>query len=362
MNGEISELIERNLSEAVAAVQAQIKIPSVKAAPLPNMPFGQPIANALEHMLALGQKLGFTTRNVDGHVGVVEYGTGEEMLGIFCHLDVVPEGMGWTYPPFGAEIHQGRIYGRGAMDNKGPAICTLYALAAIKEADLPLKRRVQVLFGCDEESGWDCMRHYSKVEKLPDIGFSPDAEYPLAYAEKGIIQAYFKKKYASKIKIESGSRVNVIPGEAVAWVPIDASAVGSTDNIRVQADGKMTRITAIGVGGHAAHPENATNAMLILLQTLATLPLEGEDKATVQFLADTLRLDNYGESAGLSYADASGRLTLSPGILQCDHEGLKLALDLRHPVAQKTDKVLVPGTSTARRTCSQNRRRTGKIG
>jgi succinyl-diaminopimelate desuccinylase len=139
--------------EIITSVQAALRIRSVGEDEKDGMPFGEGIQKALEHCLELSQTLGFKTVNVDNMIGYAEYGEGDEMVAVLGHLDVVPEGGGWTYPPYAAEIHDGKIYGRGATDDKGPTIGALYALKAIKDLRLPLKRRVRIMFGLNEEAG-----------------------------------------------------------------------------------------------------------------------------------------------------------------------------------------------------------------
>lgn len=118
--------------------------------------------------------MGFETRNFDGYAGDVRMGPlGVDPLAILVHLDVVPAGDGWTVPPFAAEIEDGRMYGRGMSDDKGPAAAALYAMYAMKKAGLPLKREVRLIFGCDEESGWECMKYYMAHCDMPPHRLQP---------------------------------------------------------------------------------------------------------------------------------------------------------------------------------------------
>ena len=176
-------------SELIASLQEVIRIKSV-GEDGGEHPFGDGPHACLEACLALGKKLGFRTASVDDMAGYVEYGEGDEMIAVLGHLDVVPEGDGWNYPPYGAVIDNGRMYGRGTVDDKGPTIAAFYALKAIKDAGVPLSRRIRIIFGLDEERGSRCIKHYvQKGEELPVMGFTPDGEYPIIYAEKGILNA-----------------------------------------------------------------------------------------------------------------------------------------------------------------------------
>ena len=173
----VEQFIDNNKDALVRSVQEIVRFPSVEApAAGPGAPFGEAVRGALENALNLGKSFGFETTNLDGYAGCIDYGCGEEMLGVVAHVDVVPEGEGWIHPPYAAEIADGRIYGRGTMDDKGPAVCAIYALAAIKAAGIPMRRRVRIILGTNEETGWGCMDHYRKVAEIPTLTFSPDAD------------------------------------------------------------------------------------------------------------------------------------------------------------------------------------------
>lgn len=161
--------IDEHKDELVEKLQQCVRINSVRddGSTREGAPFGEGAAKCLEDTLNTAKEMGFEVKNLDGYCGTVDYGTGEEQLGILAHLDVVPEGEGWTYPPYAAEIHDGRLYGRGTMDDKGPAFAALFGLAAVKASGVETKRRVRLILGCDEECGMGCLHHYNEVEKAP---------------------------------------------------------------------------------------------------------------------------------------------------------------------------------------------------
>ena len=203
MNAIVDRWISDHKDEIVKALQESVRIPSVEGTAEAGAPFGANVKRALDHALELGKGFGFETRDMDGYIGLIDHGEGEETLGIMCHLDVVPEGEGWDHPPYGAEIVDGNIVGRGTMDDKGPAISAIYALAAVKAAGLKMRRKVRIMLGCDEESGWGCMSHYYEHEKMPDMAFSPDADYPVVNSEKGIVHATFIRRFSSKLRLDA---------------------------------------------------------------------------------------------------------------------------------------------------------------
>ncbi len=339
------DYVEQTLVEQAASLQALIRIPSLKAPEEGSMPFGRNIQLALDEALALGKRLGFKTRDLDGYAGIFDWGEGEEVLGILAHLDVVPAGDGWTMEPFGGQLHDGKIYGRGTLDNKGPSVSALYALAAIKEAGIPLKRRVRIILGCDEESGWACMEHYKKHEKLPELSFSPDGMYPLVYSEKAVLQMGFSRALSnSQIRINAGERSNVVPGVARATIKrslLPASFLETEGfTISIMPEGEYATLQVTGLGAHASTPEQGKNALLMLIQLLNTLPLEGEDALIIKTLANAFKMDYHGESLGIDVADESGRLTLNLGILNWDANGLSLKLDSRVPHSLTSEQVI----------------------
>lgn len=188
--------------ELIKNLQELIKIPSVHAeANIPNEPFGKNTIKALEYTLNLGKKLGFRVKNVDGYCGYIEFGEGTELIGIVGHLDVVPEGENWTYPPFEAYIEDNKIYGRGAIDDKGPVITSLYAMKSVMdyftENNITINKRVRLILGLNEERDWKCIDYYKKHEEIPSIGFSPDADFPCIYAEKGLISPFLIMGYST---------------------------------------------------------------------------------------------------------------------------------------------------------------------
>lgn len=348
MNRTVETFIDSQKEAIIRSVQESIRFPSVEAPSAgEGAPFGEAVKGALEHALELGRSFGFEVSNLDGYAGCIDYGEGEEMLGVVCHVDVVPEGEGWSYPPYAAELHDGKIFGRGAMDDKGPAICAIYALAAVKQAALPMKRRVRIILGTNEETGWGCMEHYKKVAEIPTMSISPDAEYPLVNSEKGIYHATLRCKARTKIRINGGTRANVVCGKAKVFVPVSIAEVekalpvvlerGMTADMTALENG--TELIINGLDAHGSMPEHGKNAMQAAFALLAALPLEGEDKRVAGILHERFKFDMHGESLGLDREDSSGRLTLNPGVIEWGEEGFDLSIDVRHPTGMDVNEV-----------------------
>lgn len=220
-----------------------LSIPSVKTAPNDLAPFGKGIDRALQYYMSLAGNMGFQARTVDGYYGVVEYRSkhteGDDSIGVYVHVDVVPPNDGWESDAFKPVIREGRIYGRGTVDNKGPAMAVLYALKLLKEQDVPLRKRIKIIVATDEENGWNCMKRYrNNGEELPAIGFAPDLQFPVVCGEKGQINLdLFMPTSAPSagsssarhllLKFKAGAQINQVPDIAEATVRWDNTEVSS---------------------------------------------------------------------------------------------------------------------------------------
>lgn len=327
-----------------------------------GIPYGPHALAALEHMLALGTAEGFKAVNLDNHVGYLEYGEGEDYIGVLCHLDVVPAGSYWTHEPFGGTILEDRIVGRGALDDKGPAVASFYALKAIKDAGIPLKHSVRLILGLNEETGSKCIAHYNKTEKPPLMGFTPDADFPVIYAEKGITSFKLKADFKRSINpigldlltVEGGTVVNMVPDTCTAQFSIDPSASYGLQALYAamaayQAQNPVSLILSEpdlllslkGTSAHASTPEAGHNAVSHMMAFLATLPLGDSDMGrTIASYNRLIGLEYYGQSLGMGLTDEpSGNLTLNVGTLRMDLDGMEAHINVRYPVTFTADAV-----------------------
>lgn len=342
---DFKRYIHAHSDELFASLAALVRIPSVEGEPEEGAPFGKEPARCLHEMLALCEKLGFPTENMDDRVGWCEYGEGEEMVAVLGHLDVVPAGDGWTESePFSGEIKNGRIYGRGTMDDKGPMVAAVYALAALKQSGFQPSRRIRVIFGTNEETGCGDMAWYaSHGGKMPVMGFTPDGEYPLINGEKGILN----ESYAVQLhqtgawqlsRVQGGVAGNVVPDYACAVLTAPAGAsLPDAEHITVTAVPGGYQVEAVGVSAHGSHPEQGENAIGRLVCYLDRLPLEGDAKQAVHFLAEKLGTDPYGERLlGRRLEDAlSGPMSCNWGLIEGDAQHLWIKLNYRYPVTME---------------------------
>ena len=351
MDAKLNAIIESMHDEMIDTLQKWIRVPSVKGEAAPGAPFGKEVRSMLDMALADCEQMGFKTQNFDGYIAHADLGEGsdEDALAILAHLDVVPEGDGWKYPPYGAVIENGRMYGRGTSDDKGPAVAALYAMKAVKDVGIPLRRKVRLILGCDEESGWEDIAHYNKVATMPRMGFSPDASYPIINIEKGIcrleLHGVLSNEGLQVIAFNNGERPNVIPGRASALVAGDAATVAQAEAAakkldipaEVQLTDKGVSITVTGISGHAAYPETARNANGEMLLLLRELGVQGD----LRLLADKIGLDYKGEGLEISVSDGiSGYLTCNLGIIRAGEGGVYATLDIRYPVMTNPDMII----------------------
>ena len=349
------QFIENHFSEMIRDLATLVAIPSVKGEAAEGMPFGEGPAAALECMLGLAKKYGFHTENHEGYVGTIDLDPElPTTLGVLCHLDVVPAGKkDWRSPPFSLYISGGKMYGRGVIDNKGPAIAVLYAMRALKESGLPITQNVRFIVGTDEESGSSDIAYYKNKAALPPRVFTPDAEYPVINIEKGRVRGEFTTY--SGFAVGSRSILSAFGGTVFNAVPESAYAIvrgfEETELIAAsrafpklsftfeQADDNCTKVNVVGKSAHASQPERGDNAVTGLCAYLGTLETNDETGSSFARLAAAFAYgDTKGESLGVAVSDEeSGALTLVFSILDY-HEGIiNGKFDCRFPVSQTLD-------------------------
>ena len=348
MEQKVYELIEGYREAYIDTLRRWVRIPSVKGEAAEGAPFGREVRTMLDTAMADAREMGFDVRNFDGYACDVTMGGAEEKIAVLGHLDVVPVGDGWTKPPFEGLIENGRIYGRGTNDDKGPALAALFAMKAIREAGIPLKKSIRLILGCDEESGWEDMEYYGAHEQIPDIGFSPDASFPLINTEKGMLGLELRAPAAAAglkiLEAATGDRVNVIPGECrvlaeggeemAARVKAYAQRTGLPYTAEVTDRGVWLKAT--GIPGHSAYPEGKRNAIGMMLLLLRELGAEGP----VATLAEAVGLESDGTSLGCACRDEVSRgLTCNMGILRLENGAWYATLDMRCPVTADQEKL-----------------------
>ncbi len=357
-NIELHEALERYFAEHrgefIESICRLIAVRSVNAQAEPGMPYGKGPAEALQLALQMAEQLGLSTHNADNYAGTADLNRHETKLGILVHLDVVPEGEHWRTDPFEGILQDGKLYGRGASDDKGPAVAAMYALAAVKALGIELNSNVRLIFGTDEESGCRDLRYYFARYPVPPYLFTADGEFPVLNTEKGGLFTAFSAKFPATAFIEEqagimyargGSRSNVVPGEAEALIRgLKQSEV--TDalqhlipipgvKVQVSNSGTDVLLTVLGKSTHASEPQSGSNAVTALLALLSVLPLP--DSPGLNALRHVGQLfphgDVHGLAAGIAMEDElSGKLTVNLAILDYTSASLTGVLDCRLPL------------------------------
>ncbi len=311
-----------------------------------NAPFGKACRDVLDAMLDIAKRDGFTTRDVDGYAGVVEYGTGDETFGVLGHLDIVPLGEGWTKDPLKVTLEDGYLFGRGVMDDKGPALAGYYALRIIRDLNIPLKKRVMLITGCDEESGMECMNYYCDHAEVPQMGFVPDANFPVIYGEKGGLHVGLVSDDSTVIKkMHAGSRPNIVIGKADCTVEtitdeqekmfkFYCDSQGVEGNIVKSEEGITYHID--GVFAHAAFPYNGINAAVLLFNFVG---IAYEDQLSKDLY--TMLKDWMGKPVGI---DKDGLymsfLTMNTGVVNVENNHTDILIDIRYPNDTNADEIM----------------------
>ncbi|WP_394228932.1 dipeptidase PepV [Bacillus thuringiensis] len=356
-----TEEVAKRKDDLIRDTQQFLQIKSVweEESAKEGAPFGEGVEKALSFMLHKGEAEGFASKNLEGYAGHLEMGQGEELVGILCHVDVVPEGDGWTTPAYSADIRDGKIFARGAIDDKGPTMAAYYAMKIVKELGLPLSKRVRMIIGTDEESNWKCVDHYFKNEEMPTIGFAPDADFPIINAEKGISDIQVvqngseeKKGTYELVSFDSGRRLNMVPDFAEAVITgedVNALTVAYEEYLQTAKkigkstiEGNTVTLQIEGISAHGSTPEKGENAGLLLANFLTTVSLDGKATAFAIFATETFTGDIFGEKATIAYKDEiSGPLTVNVGRLSYTKEnGGNLGLNVRYPVTTNFEEMI----------------------
>lgn len=340
---------EEYLDSAVILLSQLISFPSVMGEAEENAPFGKNCAEVLK-FTAETLEDEFVVKNFDNYAITASFNDEPAELGILAHLDVVPvEGQKWTTDPFTADIRDGRIYGRGSIDDKGPAAAVITAMRIIKDMGLPIKRNCRLILGSNEENGSADIEYYLTKESFPPMLFTPDGDFPVISAEKGMVRTEFAGKYGEDtvISLKGGSVVNAVPesARAVVALPADEVKKAVTERagitVEVSPDENGTLIAVTGRGAHASTPQGGVNALTALLEILSALPIKGALSDEIRKLSALYPFgETDGASAGIKMSDEiSGGLTSVLSIADCENGEFRFLSDTRFPVTFKSESV-----------------------
>ena len=354
--------IDDNREDLIKSLQKLISFKSVAIDTEGEAPFGEEVDRAYRYMLSFAENEGFETVDADGYGGHIEFrGKGNETVGIAGHIDVVPEGKEWDYDPFGGTIEDGRIYGRGAVDDKGPVIASFYAMKALKDAGYVPEKNIRLILGLDEETNWKGMYYYLDKCGQPDTGFTPDGGFPVIHGEKGIIVFDIVGKLSKNTNeglrltsLKGGHAHNMVADYARAvvfsqdkdeynWIREIADNMRKEKGYRisVRQAGKSLEIVTEGKSAHGARPYLGQNAIPILMELLGKLNFANDDyNDFISFFNEHIGYEINGESLGVGLEDeVSGKLTLNVGTINLEKDSITVNVDIRYPVTAKAGQV-----------------------
>ena len=362
--------LEQYREDMIKALQTLVRIKSVDELGIDGdpVPFGEGVQEVFQATLAMGEREGFETFNANNYGGHIEWKVDDaaETMAILGHLDVVPEGSDWDFDPYGAEVKDGRLYGRGSSDNKGPIVASLYAMKAIKEAGFVPRKNIRVILGLDEETNWDGMGKYLEMAGKPDFGFTPDGVFPLLHSEMGVLVFDLVGKFAKTPAGAKGLHVrNIQGGTASNSVPDFAKVLVYSeegyDDVRAKAEefnaneehkieckgkGKSLEISVQGVSAHGARPHMGFSAISQLMKFMGNLTFANDSVAEfVGFYNEHIGFGNKGYGMGCGLTDeVSGELIWNTGVIDANEEAWKLVINVRYPVTC-TDAQVYEGMS-----------------
>lgn len=359
------EFVEKQKEPALKTLKELVQIKSDAGDPVTTdegefYPFGQGVQDAFAYMLSKGKEYGFAVENIDNYGGHIDFGTGDEVVGVVGHLDVVPADGEWEFEPYSGEEVDGHIIGRGTTDDKGPLLAAFYAMKALKDAGYEPDRKIRLIIGLDEETNWKGIEYYLQRVKAPDFGFTPDGDFPVINGEKGVCDFALAKKLSksegkglSLSKLSGGKAVNIVPDLARAVVTSDKEDYQDVENkileysketgyiLSTKRIGKALEIVAEGKACHGAQPQMGLNAISVLMGALGTLNFSLDDlNEYIDFYNKHIAFQVNGEGLGIDFCDeASGKLTMNNGIINYDKDSISIQLNLRYPVSCNVEKI-----------------------
>ncbi|MGL5648853.1 MAG: Sapep family Mn(2+)-dependent dipeptidase [Clostridium sp.] len=317
------ERVRKEKESLLKSIDKVVRVNSIEGIEDTDAPFGEEPKKVLEVALEIGKEMGFKTKNINNAIGYVEYGEGEEYVCALGHLDIVPVGEGWDYDPLRVTIEGDKIYGRGVLDNKGPIMSCLYGLKIIKDMNLKLSKRIRIIFGTNEETGFKDIPYYLKEEKLPIMGFTPDCKFPVIYGERGILDlTIWSEIIKEKINVDGKFVNNVV-----------------SSNCEINIDGKIYKEKGQSAPGNT--PEVGENAVTKLCNRLKENEYSRELKEFLNFIVYNFHENHNLDRDGVKFEDnVSGKLIINPYKIEEENRKLGVSVVFRYPIMYKYEDIL----------------------
>ncbi len=344
---DVKSMVEGYRDELLERLGTLVSINSVEGEPQEDAPFGPEPKRALVTALGMLEKDGFKTVNLDNYIGYGEMGEGDDIIGIVGHLDVVPafKEDGWNTDPFEMVEKDGTLYGRGVSDDKGAVVASMIAMKVVRDMGIPVKKRIRLIMGTNEETGSRCLKHYVEKEGSVTLGFTPDGDFPGVHGEKGMVGAVYRSKRTGIREIKGGTAKNVVCRNCTILVDrctfskkkLEDYFNNNNLEFEIIEEENGTRVNLQGVAAHASMPELGVNAISYLLMGLKEA---GFQDPFVDFYASHFGLTTDGEKLGCKCSDEYGALTLNNGVIAMEDGVIEGSVDIRFPVTLSSRKVV----------------------
>lgn len=345
---KVDTYLEENWEGMVGNIETLVRIPSFQEddKKADGAPFGPGPKKALTTVLGLAKDMGFETHDAEGYIGFADFpGKSETQLGIIGHMDVVPAGPGWTFEPYEVTRKDGYLLGRGTLDDKGPSVMALHAMKFWKDQGVEFPYTIRFLFGANEESGMADVAYYHEHYEDPAFLFTPDAEFPVCYGEKGGFDGLITSKPIAErivVNFTGGAASNAVPGLAEAVVKADAKNLPNTDRITVTESGSgCAKLSATGKGAHASTPDEGINAIGLIVDYLLEHDLcTADERAFFEF---DQKLLNHTDGSGLGIKSADeffSPLTVIGGTIEVKDDCFVQTMDSRFPTSITHEEII----------------------
>lgn len=337
MSIDFKKICEKYKEEALETLKKDVSINSIYDEKTINVkelaPYGKGVKECFDFLSSLALKDGFNVDRCDGRCLEISCGSGERLIGIFAHQDVVPVAEGWKFGPFNPTVYNDKLYGRGTSDDKGPGIAAYYALKALKDNDLIKNFRVKLVYGGDEERGSSCLEYYFKTLKKedPTLAFTPDADFPVIYGEKGLVVYSLSGNilFDEIISIKAGEASNIVPDRCEVTIK---SPEKMDEYLKRKSGIKFEKVSEnkyvfLGKAAHAAKPDLGINAIVIALSVLGDL----YQIPSLSLLANEY-VDNSGKNLNAFVSSKNlGDTTYNLGIVNYENNHFKAVVNMRFP-------------------------------
>ncbi|WP_025734626.1 Sapep family Mn(2+)-dependent dipeptidase [Williamsoniiplasma luminosum] len=344
MKINMQQLMENYFPLALEKTKELIKIKSFKTEAKPKAPYGEGTKEVLDYMIKLGNELGFKTyQDPENRYGFLDYGDDDkELFVILCHLDVVPTGNieEWTTPPFEPLVKDGKLFGRGSFDDKGPTMMNLYGLKYLKDNNFQSdKYKIRMIFGLTEETTWESIRAYIADFGVATAGYVPDGEFPVVYAEKWIVDLDMHGTHPTDFEIKGGEAYNVVADYISYKGPKEAEIEADLNKNGIKTERKNGLLMVKGKSGHGSLPWLGVNAATHLFQAMKNVGIKHK---IVDFMCEHIHNNHNFSQVFPNIEDETGVLTQNLGIIEIENGKQRLAFNYRVPVFTEPKEKFIP--------------------